>query len=862
VFLGNNDFLIFDPVTAFTKREFNARPLRHCVSRQDIDEAWSTIDQQKGFRMIARWRITWRIISAVPVVFLLALFLAPSCALATADGNLSNTDADRDERGITIRANSTVTRIEIWSEGVIRVIHKPAGAAEMPKSLTVVAKPQGVSWKLEEAGDALFLSTRRMVVRVDKSTGAVSVMDGDRRPVLSESAHGTWLSTVTAGSAKGTITAGQTFELAPDESIYGLGQHPEGASLDYVGSSIQLLQENTKVAVPVLLSSRGYALLWDNPSVTNVDVGKTDPHTVRWLSEAGGGVDYYIFAGPQPDQAIAEYRWLTGSAPMFPLWTWGFWQSRERYKTQDEILGIAAEYRKRGIPFDGIIQDWQYWPPLNQETAQGGWGSHEFDPARYPNPAEMIQTLHDEHVHMMVVSWAKFDVTNSGVSIPNLRELEAVKGAYTPAIPYVYPAGRGKWYDPFNAEARKVYAGEMMKKLFSLGVDAWWLDASEAELSGTWGEFRNFKTAMGSGALVFNAYPLEHTRAVYEGQRAQSSDKRVFILTRSAYAGQQRHGAVTWSGDISGKWDVFQHQIPAGLNFVASGIPYWNTDIGGFFGSNPDDPKYTELFTRWFQFGAFNPMFRVHGTDKPKEVWRFDPATQKILTDTIDLRYHLLPYIYSVSWMVTHDGYTMMRPLVMDFRGDATARRIGDQFMFGPAFLVNPVTQPGEQTRHVYLPQGTRWIDFWTGSSLDGGKTIDAPAPISALPLYVRAGSIVPYGPTVQWASEKPNAPIELRIYPGADGEFTLYEDEGDNYNYEHGDYATVNLRWDDKTHALTIGARKGSYPGMSSERVFNIVLVSQGHGNGIALTEKFDRSVTYRGPEVRISCPGRGSSN
>jgi alpha-D-xyloside xylohydrolase len=823
------------------------------IWQKKTEKIWFIMDQQKGLWMTASYRTAWRILFPVSAIFLWAFVLAPSGALATpaADGNAGY--ADRDKQGITVRTNDTVTRVEVWSEGVVRVIHRPAGLPETAKSLTVVASPEAVDWKLEDTGDALFLSTRRMLVRVDKSTGATSFMEADSRPILSEKAHGTWLSAVTAGSAKGTITSGQKFELAPDESIYGLGQHPDGASLDYVGSSIQLLQENAKVAVPVLLSSKGYALLWDNPSVTNVDVGKADPHTVQWLSEAGGGVDYYFFAGPQPDQAIAEYRWLTGPAPMFPLWTWGFWQSRERYKTQDEILGIAAEYRKRRIPFDGIIQDWQYWPPLNQETAQGGWGSHQFDPARYPNPSEMIKTLHDEHVHMMVVSWAKFDVTNSGVSIQNLRELEAVNGAFNPAIPYVYPPGRGKWYDPFNAEARKVYSGEMMNSLFSLGVDAWWLDASEAELSGDWGEFRKFKTAMGSGALVFNAYPLEHTRAVYEGQRAQSLDKRVFLLTRSAYAGQQRHAAVTWSGDISGKWEVLRQQIPAGLNFVASGIPYWNTDIGGFFGSNPDDPKYVELFTRWFQFGAFTPMFRVHGTDKPKEVWRFDADTQKILTGSINLRYHLLPYIYSVSAMVTQDGYTMMRPLVMDFREDTAARRIGDQFMFGPALLVNPVTQPGAQTRQVYLPQGTRWIDFWTGNAFDGGKTIEASAPIDTIPLYVRAGSILPYAPAMQWASEKRDAPLEIRVYPGANGSFTLYEDEGDNYNYEHGAYATIPLRWDEQARTLTIGARKGTYPGVPSERIFRIVWVAPNRGNGVASTETADRTVSYRGLEVRV---------
>lgn len=784
----------------------------------------------------------------------------PAGRPASAVGGTAGSNITRDKRGVTLTGDGYVTRVEVWSDGVIRVTHRPPSAVAR-KSLVVTANPQDVRWKFEDARDAILVSTKRLIVRVQKADGCVTFTSLRHQTTLSEKCDGTWLSATTAGSAKSTILSAQEFRLGHGESIYGLGQHPDGSSLDYVGKNIRLLQENTQVAVPVLLSSRGYALLWDNPAVTNVDVGESDPGAVKWVSEAGEGVDYYFFDGPEPDKAIAEYRWLTGAAPMFPLWAWGFWQSRERYKTQDQILDVAAEYRKRGIPFDGIIQDWQYWPPLNQETAQGGWGSHEFDPARYPDPAAMIRTLHDEHVHIMVVSWAKFDVTNSGVSIPNLRALEAVKGAYEPAIPYVFPAGRGKWYDPFNTDARRVYAGEIMKDLFSLGVDAWWLDASEPELSGKWGEFRDFETGMGSGALVYNAYPLEHTRAVYEGQRAETSAKRALILTRSAFAGQQRNAAVTWSGDIHGSWEVFQQQIPAGLNFVASGIPYWNTDIGGFFGSNPDDPNYVELFTRWFQFGAFNPMFRVHGTDKPKEVWRFDPATQEILTDTINLRYHLLPYIYSVSWMVTHEGYTMMRPLVMDFRNDPGARKIGDQFMFGPAFLVNPVTHPGVQARKVYLPEGTRWVDFWTGDSLEGGQTIDAPAPIGRLPLYVRAGSIVPYGPTVQWASENRNGPIELRVYPGADGAFTLYEDEGDNYDYEHGSYATLPIRWDDRTHTLTIGARSGSWPGMPRERIFNVVWVSRDHGIGITPTTTIDRTVTWRGSEIRISAEDKKSA-
>ena len=764
---------------------------------------------------------------------------------------------DQDATGITLTTPTGLTRVEIWGERVARIRHTPTFTLPSTSSLAVNTSPGPVAWQLHNNGDHLLLTTSQLAVRVETPGGRVSFLDSSSAPVLAESASGTSLSPTIVG---GTLPLAshvvrQSFDLASGEAIYGLGQH-QSTVMNWVGQSVTLQQKNEYVGVPVMLSNQGYSVLWDNPAVTTVDVGKTTAGKLSWSSEAGDAVDYYFCYGPEPDDAIAGYRALTGAAPMFGKWAWGFWQSKERYQSQQEILDVAAQYRALGIPLDGVVQDWRYWPDLDQNNpATTGWGSHIFDPVRFPDPVGMMNTLHADNIHLIISVWAKFDVTGSGVSIPNLQELEAVNGVFNPAIPYVFPAGQGKWLDPFNSAARSVYWNQLSEKIFSKGVDGWWLDASEAEFSGNWGEFRAFNTGLGPGATVYNAYPLMETTAVAQGHRAESSDKRVFILTRSAYAGQQRNAAVTWSGDIGASWDVFSRQIPSGLNFTATGIPYWNTDIGGFFSGNPATESYAELFTRWFQYGAFNPMFRVHGTNYAKEVWRFPAATQPILIDYINLRYRLMPYIYSQAWKVTDEGYTLMRPLVMDFRADPQVNNINDQFMFGPSLLVNPVTTAGATSRNLYLPAGADWFDFWTGTNHAGGQQISAAAPIQTMPLYVRAGSILPYGPPIQYAMEKVD-PIELRVYPGADGSFTLYEDEGDNYDYESGVHATIPFIWDDSARTLTIGARTGSFPGMLAQRTFRVVFVRPGHGAGLVDNTPADLVVTYTGAPLTLEAP------
>jgi alpha-D-xyloside xylohydrolase len=737
--------------------------------------------------------------------------------------------------GVTLTMQTGLMRLQVWSDRVIRVTFTPGTKLPADKSLSVTGKPAKTKWSLAESPEAVVLQTESLQARVDCQTGAVGFYDLKGNPILQEMPDGNERTAIANG-----MGVKRSFVLAPDERIYGLGQHQSGV-WNYRGTTVHLQQKNMEVAVPVLVSSKGYGVLWDNPAITDVDAGKTSGGVLSWTSEAGRAVDYYFMFGPAADGVIQDYRTLTGAAPMMGRWAWGFWQCKERYASQAELTNVVADYRQRAVPLDGIIQDWQYWP-------KNGWGSHQFDPARYPNPAAMVQDLHAMNAHVLISVWPKFD---SGTA--NFKELEKAGALYAKVIPSVYPKGEQKWYDPFNPAARRLYWKEISTELFKLGLDGWWLDASEPELGGHWGEYRSYQTALGPGSNVFNAYPLMHTTGIYQGQRATTDAKRVFILTRSAWAGQQRNAAVTWSGDIQGNWDVLAKQIPAGLNFSISGIPYWNTDIGGFFGKKASDKDYQELFTRWFQLGAFCPMFRVHGTTAPKELWRWDEPTQKIWEKFVALRYRLLPYLYSVSWQVTSSGGTMMRPLMMDFGNDPQALDIGDQYLFGPAIMVCPVTQPGATNRTVYLPGQIAWYDFWTGRRFAGGQRVDAAAPIETMPLFVRAGAIVPLGPVVQYAAEKPDAPLEIRVYRGADGAFTLFDDEGDTYDYEKGKYATIPLAWNEAAATLTIGPRAGKFPGMAKERTFRVVFECENHGNGVAQTEAADQIVQFTGGAVTV---------
>ena len=549
-------------------------------------------------------------------------------------------------------------------------------------------------------------------------------------------------------------------------------------------------------------------------------------NTTTFRSPVAKALDYVVFYGPSADNVIATYRNLTGNAPLFPKWAYGFWQCRERYTSGTHLVETVKEFRKRNLPLDVIVQDWQYW-------GSRGWGVPQFDEKNYPNPAGFIKELHDLNAHFNISIWSNPD-KNSTIG----KEFVA-KNRFIPNT---------KWLDYFNPETRKEYWNTLKVNMFDYGVDSWWMDAVEPENDALKGE----KTHIGAGDFYRLTYPLMVSQAVYKGQRKTSINKRVCILTRSAFSGQQRYGVINWSGDIGGTWDVFRNQIVAGLNFSITGLPYWTTDIGGFFRpghSQYTDEKYHELLTRWYQWGAFNPIFRMHGYQSETEPWKYGEKVEDNMRKMLNLRYRLLPYIYSEAWQVTKNGSTIMRPLVMDFNGDEAALSSKFEYMFGKSILAAPVTEPNVNQWNVYLPKTSGWFDFWTGKYYSGGQTIKADAPLDRIPLFVKAGSIIPMGKIIQSSAEKSDT-LEIRVYKGANGEFTLYEDEGDNYNYEKGKYATISFRWNEKYQSLTIGDKQGDFPGSLKKRVFIIVLVSE--NNGFGTTKGLSRiTVIYSGRNV-----------
>ncbi|MGC9225740.1 TIM-barrel domain-containing protein [Caldivirga sp.] len=731
--------------------------------------------------------------------------------------------------GVSFTVGELKLEVTFPDAKVARVLYAPMTKGER-KSL-VVTSSSYVEPSIEEGNGTLRLSTGELIIEINPDY-SISFMDSKgnvmarevRREVGDNGLGGLWSNQVIIAKGKG---------------FYGLGQHQ--GLFNYRNHEVHLLQRNpTETALPILISNVGYGLMWDHYSLSRVRVGEltSDESRIEYWSEDVDAVDYYFILGPSIDNVVSGYRRLTGKAPMLPKWAFGYWQSRERYRSQDEVISIVKEFRRRGIPIDVIVQDWFYW-------GKYGWNAMRFDEENYPNPTEMAKEVHGLGTRIIISIWPIFGQKTE------VHKAFKDKG-------YLIPGSLN--YDPFNEEARREYWRLIAENFAKVGIDGWWLDASEPELDrprdtssdrGTWSFYTGLHdstTAMGRGSMYLNAYPLMHTKAVYEGQRG-SMNRRVVILTRSAFLGQQRHSAITWSGDVHHDWGVLAGQIPAGLNFSISGIPYWTTDTGGFFSGDPATPAYGEVFTRWFQWSTFCPVMRVHGTWYAKEPWMFPEPIYSILRQYIEFRYRLLPYIYSVAWMVTEGDYTMMRPLVMDFQDDEVLN-IGDQYMFGPFIMVSPVTVPTRK-RRVYLPGKGQWFDFWTGRRYAGGSYIDVDAPLDRIPLHVKAGSILPLGPVKSNSSEQEN-PIELRVYDGGDSEFRLYFDDGESYNYEKGEYCIIPLRWLNSEGKLIIGDASGSYCSSISGIQFNVVIVSEGHGTGV-LPSKPDYSVNYSGRTVEV---------
>jgi alpha-D-xyloside xylohydrolase len=761
-----------------------------------------------------------------------------AAAPAYAQWNAANpvTSVGLQPRGLLLHMQTGLMRLTVCTDSIIHVEYTPtASFPTRPDYVVVKTTWPPVEFKTESAPGVATLSTARLTLKITLEDGVIEYQDAQGRKLFNE---GPRSMTPQEMDGEHTFRAETVAKIyGSHEGLYGLGQHQAGV-WNYRGETVDLSQENTNIAVPLLMSSNGYGIFWNNTSRTHFN--NRFVHFLYLGSEVADTIDYYFFYGPDFDRIIGAYRELTGTAPLYGKWAYGFWQSKNKYQSQKEVLDVASKYRDLHIPADNIVQDWFWWT----STGEFKWNKN------YPDPREMVDELHAENFHLMVSIWPFFYPGTATYADMDQRGYLFEKTK----VPSFHPQGMAA-YDATNPEARKYYWDLVSKSLFKLGVDAWWMDTTEPETEGKEDNILlHHKLAIGSGTRYANIFPLLDTQGIYEGQRAESSQKRVFILSRSAFAGSQRYGVTAWSGDVLSDFETYKRQIPAGLNFALSGIPYWTTDIGGFILGDNKSPEYRELFVRWFQYGTFCPIFRVHGTRtaNENELWSYGEQAQAILTKFDTLRYRLLPYIYSLAWKVTSDHYTIMRPLIMDFPNDPRVLNIGDQFLFGPSILVNPVTEQGSSTRHLYLPPG-QWFDFWTGESTSGAKSIDAPAPLERLPLYVRAGSILPLGPAVEYSTQRPTIPIELRVYRGADGNFVLYEDENDNYNYEKGAYSTIPIHWDNAAGALTIGDRQGSFPGLIASRAFRVVFVDANHGTGVESPVGAGQLVEYTGTRVSV---------
>ena len=766
------------------------------------------------------------------------------------------------------QAGETVVKVEFFTPSIVHVVKE-----QPTKTLVITAKPENVAvtqkdntWKSSE-----------LTVKLEPETQTLVFMTNKGKVLLREKG----ISMVR--KTEDEFEVSQSFFLDKDEAIYGLGTIQNG-KMNRRGEKIRMEQSNLEDFQNVLQSIKGWGLYWENYSPT---LFEDNAEGMSFTSEAGQGIDYYFMYGGSADGVIAQMRYLTGDVPMFPLWTYGFWQSKERYKTAAETESIVDQYRALQVPLDGIIQDWQYW------GSNYLWNAMDFLSEDFATGPQLIKNVHAKHAHFMISIWASF-----GPQTQQFRELNE-KGLLMPfetwpqsGISHIwppvmkYPSGV-KVYDAFSPEARAIY-WKYLKTLYDYGCDAWWMDSTDPDFFNPRESDYAHKVYGGTWRSQRNAFPLETVRGIYQSQRKDDRGKRIFIMTRSSFAGQQHYGSNMWSGDVASSWDMLRKQVPAGLSFTLTGNPNFNTDIGGFFcgsyntqgpASAPKNPQFQELYIRWMQYGLFCPVFRSHGADAPREIWQFGKKGEPVydaIEQTIRLRYRLIPYLYSTAWQVTSNNESYLRPLFSDFATDRNVWDMTDEFMFGNSILAAPVLDPqytqekviredamtgwdrkevrgkmddgrsidwsATKTVTKYLPKGALWYDFWTGKQYRGGQRLELSTSLNRVPMFVRAGSILPLGPEMQYTGEKPWDNLEIRLYPGADGTFMLYEDEGDTYNYERGIYSTIPFHWNDRSHTLTIGNRQGQYPGMLTNRKFTVVMP-----NGTSQT------VNYNGKEVTV---------
>ena len=776
------------------------------------------------------------------------------------------------------QSGGTCVKVEFYTPEIVRVTKYPVGQEPNSQSLVVTAKPSNI--KIEKKQNAV--SSGKLSVKFNPQNGALTFLDSKGKVLLAEG--GVNFENRPNAVEKNTYKLTQSFLLKKDEQIYGLGTIQDG-KLSRRDAHILMEQSNLQDFQNVVQSIYGWGLYWDNYSPTQFD-GTAEG--MKFSSQVARYEDYYFMFGGSADGVIAQMRTLSGKVPMFPLWTFGYWQSKERYKSSKELLSVVDKYRELKVPLDGIIQDWQYW------GTNYLWNAMDFLSEDFADGKQMIEKVHQKNAHIMISIWASF-----GPMTKAFRELKekdllfdfqtwpqsGISHIWPPVMEY--PSGVCV-YDPFSAEARKIY-WKNLKTLFDYGIDAWWMDSTDPDCFYPTEENYNHK-AGDDGNETFrslrNAFPLCTVGGVYDAQRKETSKKRVFIMTRSSFAGQQRYGSNMWSGDVNSTWDMLRKHVPAGLNYTLTGNPNFNTDIGGFFcnaynvtgaGSAPKNPQYQELYVRWMQYGLFCPVFRSHGADAPREIWQFGEKGTPVydaIEKCIRLRYRMLPYLYSTAWQVTSNNGSYLRPLFSDFATDKNVWDMADEFLLGENILAAPIVEAQyteekiiktdemsgwdrknadnkqvtgvdfTQTKQTvkYLPKGCDWYDFYTGQRYKGGQKVTLTTTFDKTPMFIKAGGILPLAPEMQYVNEKDWSNLEIRIYPGKNGTFTLYEDEGDNYNYENGKYSEIQFIWNDAAKTLTISDIKGSFDGMLKNRLFRIIMA-----------DGLGQDVEYKGKKVEL---------